>query len=43
MGKTAARMRGPAAGADKMAMPTLFIGLLALALVLWLLKSAARV
>src|SRR4029077_20592366 len=30
------------AGADEIAMPTLFIGLLALALVLWLLKSFAR-
>ena len=32
----------PAVGADEITMPTLFIGLLALALVLWLLKSFAR-
>jgi hypothetical protein len=32
-----------AAGTDEIAMPTIFIGLLALALVLWLAKSFARV
>src|SRR5260370_34588647 len=34
--------RDAAAGADEIVMPTLFIGLLALILVVWLLKSFAR-
>src|SRR5262249_8671778 len=34
--------RDAASGADEIVMPTLFIGLLALVLVLWLLKSFAR-